>query len=61
MRFACCFCGGNIPRSDRGAVQFAVTSLWDPTDEVQGLQAHAACAEKAITVAPLLTTGIDDD
>lgn len=52
MNYACCFCGKAIDKTDRAAVQFAVTNLWGLDKAVQGLHAHSECAEKAITAAP---------
>ena len=52
MGYICCLCGNAISREDRAAVQFAVSNLWRLDKAVQSLQAHSACAEKAITAAP---------
>jgi hypothetical protein len=50
--YACCFCGETIRRDDSGAVHFAVTNLWGLSRVAQGLQAHSACASRAITASP---------
>lgn len=50
--YACCFCGEAIARDDIGAVRLAITSLWELSSAVQGLQAHSACASEAIKAAP---------
>jgi hypothetical protein len=51
-RYACCFCGETIRRDDSGAVQLVVTNLWSASPATQGLQAHSACASRAIAAAP---------
>jgi hypothetical protein len=44
MQRVCCVCGNAVEKSDRGAVEIALSSLWhkrNPT--TQGLQAHSTC------------------
>ena len=60
MKYACCFCGQNIPREDRTAVQLTLSNLWRPTDAMQGLHAHTACAKNAFTAAPFDGLGLAD-
>jgi hypothetical protein len=52
MTYACCFCGEAILRDDAAAVRLSVTSLWHSSPAAQDLQAHSACASRAINAEP---------
>ncbi len=50
MKRACCICGDTIDRSDAGAVQIVLTSLWNRRNPVsQEMQAHSACFAGIVT------------
>ena len=56
IEYVCCFCGGNIEKSDVAAVGIALSNLWQAA-ATQGLAAHSKCIGEVFPAKAMVDAG----